>query len=290
MRFFLLCFLFTFFNDYLNAQEKIEVYLIGGQSNATGQGYVSNFSEDMRVESSVLIFHSGPPHLQCGFASLSWHPLHQASESPDRFGLELGLGYKLHELRPKAKIAIIKHAHSGTNLYSQWDPGRSGKDFSGQGEQYQIFIKTVKIGLDSLRKKGYLPVIIGMAWQQGESDADKGGIASSRYGKNLKRFIHRVRSDLNARKMLFVYGHVYPPPNLGKGILEVRKAQRDIDQQSGSSLATKGAFLVSTDGLSFRANDRNTKYPNDFVHFGTSGIWKLGLRMATEMNRHFTMQ
>lgn len=272
--------------DQASAQKKIEVYLIGGQSNATGQGYMANLSDTMIADKQVLLFHSGLPHLNSGLPPYTWQPLHQASESPDRFGPELSFGTVLKRLRPTANIAIIKHAHSGTNLFDDWNPAKNNEDTLTQGVQYGEFIHTVNAGLDSLRKRGYHPVIKGMLWQQGESDADKGGAASKNYGQNLKYLIGRIRKQLHARNMVFVYGYVYPPPNHGRGIEEVRQAEHDLDQDAGTGLSTRKAYVVNTDSLSLRANDPNTPYPNDVIHFGTSGTWKLGLRMAYKMNQH----
>lgn len=273
-------------NHQTYAQKKIEVYLIGGQSNATGQGYMANLSDTMTVDKQVLIFHSGLPHLNSGLPPYSWQPLHQASESPDRFGPELSFGTALKRLRPTANIAIIKHAHSGTNLFNDWNAAKNDEDTLAQGVQYKEFIQTVNAGLDSLRKRGYHPIIKGMLWQQGESDADKGGEVSKNYGQNLKYLISRIRKQLHARNMIFVYGYVYPPPNHGKDIGEVRQAEHDLDQDAKTSLSTRKAYVINTNGLSLRANDPNTPYPNDIIHFGTSGTWMLGLRMAYKMNQH----
>jgi lysophospholipase L1-like esterase len=277
---------FICFSCFGQKKPVIEVYLIGGQSNATGQGYLSNMDDSMKVDRRVLIYHSGKPHLNSNFLPDRWFPLHASSESPDRFGPELGFGSQLQNLRPKAHIAIIKHAHSGTNLYKQWSPGKDQKDTINQGVQYKIFMSTVKSGLDSLVKRGYQPVIKGMLWQQGESDADKGEEISKSYGKNLKQFIIRVRQDLKTANMLFVYGYVYPPPNKGIAIDEVRNGQREVASSAKTSLSVRNAYVILTDDLSQRANDKNTRYPKDYIHFGTKGTWELGLRMAEEINKH----
>lgn len=270
----------------VRAQRKvIDVYLIAGQSNATGQGYTANMTDTMTIDKQVWLFHSGTPHLNSGLPPYTWQPLHPASESPDRFGVELSFGTAMKKMRPDVNIALIKHAHSATNLYEDWNPGKSNTDTLHQGVQYKAFIRTVTAGLDSLQKRGFDPVIKGMLWQQGESDADKGGTISSTYGQNLKRFIGRVRKQLRAKKMVFVYGYVYPTPNTGKGITEVRQAEHDVDQDSGTPLSVKKAFVVDTEGLSLRANDAHTRYPKDIIHFGTSGIWELGIRMAIRMNK-----
>lgn len=62
-----------------NAQKDkpIEVYLIGGQSNATGQGYMANRTADMLINERVLLFHSGKPHLNSGLA-----PVYLAAITP----------------------------------------------------------------------------------------------------------------------------------------------------------------------------------------------------------------
>lgn len=269
------------------AQKKkpVEVYLIGGQSNATGQGYLANMTDSMQVDTRVLIFHSGKPHLNSGLPPYTLQPLHQASESPDRFGPELGFGSTLQKLRPGKSIALIKHAHSGTDLYKQWNPGKSDRDTSDWGVQFKNFVQTVTAGMDSLRHSGYAPVIKGMLWQQGENDADAGDSISAAYGRNLVHFIKKVRRQFGVPKMLFIYGYVYPPPNTGKGIENVRQAEHDIDQDAHTDLSVKRAFVVPTDDLSQRADDPNTRYPKDRLHFGTKGTWNLGVRMAQMMQR-----
>jgi lysophospholipase L1-like esterase len=262
-----------------------EVYLIGGQSNATGQGYLANMADTMKVNKQVLLFHSGKPHLESGSAAYTWQPMHQASESPDRFGPELGFSEKIKPFNAGAQIAVIKHAHSGTNLYSEWSPGANNSDSVHFGAQYKEFLKTVNAGLDSLKKRGYFPIIKGMLWQQGEAEAYSPDSISVQYGLLLKHFIGKVREQFSVLQMAFVYGYICPPPLTSPGIKTVRQAQHDIDQGSGMALAVPGAFVIPTDDLSHRSKDRNTPYPNDELHFGTDGTWLLGVRMAEKMNQ-----
>lgn len=260
-------------------KKKIDVYLIGGQSNATGQGYIQNLPKDFLIDTSVLIFHSGKPHLDSGSEPYTWLCLRQASESPDRFGPELGFGNRIKQLHPKKRIAIIKHAHSGTNLYVEWNPGNSRTDSLNWGIQFKRFVQTVNSGMEALRRQGYSPTIKGMLWQQGENDADN--VAESvNYGKNLSHFIARIRSQFNSPTLKFVYGYVYPPPNSGIGRDNVRKAQHDVAQKSKTALSVKRAILIETDDLSHRADDPNSPHPNDHIHFGSLGILELGWRMA----------
>jgi hypothetical protein len=268
---------------FARAAEPIEVFLIGGQSNATGQGYVRNLPKDFAPAARVLLFHSGSPHLNCGATPYVWSPLHAASESPDRYGPELGFGTRLAGLMPAKKIALIKHAHSGTNLYAQWAPGRAPNDRAHWGPQFTIFVETVEAGLAGLRDRGFEPVLRGMIWQQGENDAEKADEHAADYGKNLAHFIARVRAQLHAPDLVFIYGAVLPPPNAQPGRDAVRAGQRDAAQGSASPLATTGAWLVATDDLDHRATDPGTRYPNDHLHFGSAGTLELGRRMAEKM-------
>ncbi|MEP7142052.1 MAG: sialate O-acetylesterase [Ferruginibacter sp.] len=271
--------------DALIQNKKIvEVYLVGGQSNATGQGYLANMNDTMKINKMVMLFHSGSPHLESGLPAYTWQPMHQASESPDRFGPELGFASRIRATTPGATIAIIKHAHSGTNLYAQWNPGSNVTDTMHWGEQFKEFMNTVNEGTDSLRKRGYEPVIKGMMWQQGEQEAYAVDSISVQYGILLKHFIARVRGQLHAPRMVFVYGYICPPPLDGPGVRTVRQAQHDIDQGSGMALSVNRAFVIATDDLSQRANDKDTKYPQDHLHFGTDGTWVLGVRMALTIN------
>jgi hypothetical protein len=270
---------------FLNTRKKqVDVYLIGGQSNATGQGYLHNLPGDFTIDTTVMFFYS--EGLGGGGVAMQWGPLCQASESPDKFGVELSMGGALKAQNPERDMALIKHALSGSNLYAQWDPGKSNQDTANFGPEYGKFVHTVKEGLNGLRARGYVPTIRGMVWQQGEGDAlHSAGIENSNmYGKNLRYFIQRVREQFDAPDMLFVYGYVIPVPlERFTGREEVRSSQGQVDQGSGHPLALKGAFVVETDDLPLRCDEPNSPYPDDSVHFNTFGIMELGKRFAGKL-------
>jgi hypothetical protein len=262
---------------------KIDVYLIGGQSNATGQGYIANMADTMKTDTTILLFHSGRPHLNSGKAAYTWMPLRQASESPDRFGMELSFGSKIRLYDHNKQIAIIKHAHSGTNLFRQWNPGKDKNDTAHWGPQFKTFVQTVDSGLNELRKMGYKPVIKGMLWHQGESDAINTDSASYKYAVHLSHFIARVREQFNTTNMPFVYGYIRPQTDKSADMIaRIIQAQHDVASDSKTPLSVKGIKVFKTDDLSQRANDNKTPYPNDHVHFGTDGTWMLGVRMAQQ--------
>jgi len=284
MRFFTVLITFIF-AGHLSAQKKpIDVYLIGGQSNATGQGYMVNIPEDFTIDTTVMFFYS--EGLGGGGISMQWGPLCQASETPDKFGVELSMGSALKKQYPGHDIALIKHALSGSNLYSQWNPGTNNNDEQNFGPEYREFIYTVEEAIKDLRARAYAPTIRAMVWQQGEGDArDIAGMENSNnYGKNLRHFIQRVREQVNSPDMLFVYGYVIPVPlERFTGREEVRTSQKNVDQGSGHPMALEGAFVVETDDLPLRCDEPNSPYPNDSVHFNTYGIIELGNRFACKI-------
>ena len=63
---------------FIKAQ-TIDVILIGGQSNATGQGYVRNIPRSFKVDQSVNFYYS--KFLNRGVGGETWQPLQQASET-----------------------------------------------------------------------------------------------------------------------------------------------------------------------------------------------------------------
>lgn len=271
----------------------IRVYLIGGQSNATGQGYVKNLPPDFAPSSRVLLYHSGAPHLHGTGQAETWQPLQPAAESPDRFGPELTFGNRMREMLEghwivgeAHRIALIKHAHSGTNLYEQWAPGAGAQDRKHWGEQFATFVATVDAGLAGLRARGHEPTVAGMIWLQGEADADKGGAEADAYADNLTHFIARVREQFHAPELIFAYAEIAKLPGRGRDV--VRRAQRalsdaihvDATDPDANARVVKRATFVPTSDLSRRADDPNTPYPNDRQHFGSRGTFELGARMA----------
>lgn len=276
---------FLIFTPFLSFSQKvIDVYLIGGQSNATGQGYMRNLPSDFKIDDSVHFFYS--TELGGGGTAMEWGPLCQASETSDKFGVELSMGTSLKQLNPSREIAVIKHALSGSSLYHQWAPGKNRNDAENFGPEFKKFLHTVETGLKALEDKGYKPKIKAMVWQQGEADALEGaGRNNSRnYGLNLHHFIKRIRKQLHSPKMLFVYGYVIPV-HLERftGREEVREAQKNIDQHSGHQLALKRAFVVETDDLPLRCNEPDSPFPDDNVHFNTFGVLELGERFAKKI-------
>ena len=270
---------------YTVQAQEVDVYLIGGQSNSTGQGRVANLPQSFTIDKDVMLFYS--KYTNQGENSMQWISLCPASESKDRFGAELSLGNTLHQYYPDRKIAIIKHALSGSNLYEQWNPGNLPNEV--QGPEYKKFIETIQAGIKDLRNQGYTPIIKAMFWQQGEADARElaGEKNNKTYGKNLNNFIRQVRKDIGCENMPFIFGTVLPlSAERFPGRTLIKEAQNQVAEASHTSLSVKGAVLVEADDLQMLYTDYRTPYPKDDVHLGTFGLLTLGERYAKAFQNH----
>jgi hypothetical protein len=248
----------------------VDVFLLGGQSNAVGRGAISELPDPaVLYNESVMLFHSA--NLVSGQPARAWTTLRPASNTAGTFGPEISLGSRLAELYPGRRLAIIKHAVGATNLAVDWNPGAHPRDNSHFGPQFATFVDTVDAGLASLIAQGYTPVIRGMLWHQGERDS-RDSSQGPVYGRNLAHFIRRVRGQFHAPSMPFIYAQVLPSALAGYDYRDqVREGQLQVDQDSGHRWATDGARLVPGDDLPMNS---------DNLHISAAGQIELGIRFA----------
>jgi hypothetical protein len=248
----------------------VDVFLLGGQSNAGGRGVISELPDSsVLYNTGIMLYHSAS--MNSGQPARQWTTLRPASNSAGNFGPEIGFGNRMAELHPGRQIAIIKHAVGGTDLGANWNPGTNSRDMDHFGPQLMTFVETVDSGIDSLIAQGYTPVIRGMLWQQGERDARNSSYGPA-YDRNLSHFIRRVRTQFNASSMPFVYGQVLPVALSGYAYRDqVRQGQFNVDEDSGQVFATDGARLVMADDLPMNS---------DNLHISAAGQLELGIRFA----------
>ncbi|MGL1884973.1 MAG: sialate O-acetylesterase [Reichenbachiella sp.] len=214
-------------NYSLMAQDVYDLYILAGQSNMDGYGYVRELPDSLNKEfKNVFIFHGNTVADDAlGGGEGSWSKLKPghgvgfaatktANTYSDRFGLEMSFAAKAQEVYPDRKIAIIKYSRGGTSLdslaseFGSWDP-----DYQGVNgiNQYDNFLATMKNALtirdvdgdghvDQLNPKG-------IVWMQGESD---GNIRSSAegYEANLKRLMYLMRATLWSDDLPVVIGKI----------------------------------------------------------------------------------
>jgi hypothetical protein len=251
---------------------KVQVWLMGGQSNMRGHGNPAEVT-DSRYQSpqgDVMLWHNqhnedvffdegdgrditgvGPQSF--GFEQLTWGGGRTETTQEGGFGPELSFGRAVADVLPDQRIALIKHAIGGTNLYSDWNA-------TTNGGEYLDFVETTHAALQVLTDAGLDYEIKGMLWMQGE--ADSSASASAVYQTNLEALIAAVRQEFVVPTMPFVMGLTYSSSM-------VRAAQLAV---------AAGDPLVSAVDLSDLAASGLVTYDN--IHLNTASQLEFGRRLA----------
>ena len=202
---------------------EIDVWLIGGQSNAVG--YAKDTPDDMQADSRYTE----------GFDNVLYYGYHEGNtmnefvpvtslvvpKSTPTSGAELGIASAL--ANSGRMNAVIKCATGSTKLYPEayrtgakdarktWtspsyieEKGITDDDYIGN--LYTDFIETVTRGINLLIEDGYTPVIKGMLWAQGEGETNDVTVngtlkvtaetMSTAYGELLTYLVNDVRRDV----------------------------------------------------------------------------------------------
>ena len=250
-----------------------EVFLIGGQSNATGRGDSSQLTGTLAAPQTDVYFywHQGLAATNAALADDTLLALQPGSGhgtygtvNPNEFGPELGFGRSMADAFPDHNIFIIKYAYGGSNLHTDWSAG---------GAKYATFLDTTAAGLAAITSAGHTVHMAGMLWQQGEADQSAANAAA--YEANLTDLISRVRTDAfgGQADAPFVLGTLSTnqtnyDQSPGSGFQVVRTAQANV------AAADTAVAAVNTDTYSVRA---------DNVHFDASGQVDLGAGLAAAM-------
>ena len=209
----------------------IEVWLIGGQSNASGyaQDVPDESTYDERYSTgfeNVIYYGAADDNVISSFT-----PVKMGQGAKSNFmGAEIGIASALGS--SDGMHAVIKYARGASYLWPETgDAGVSlthgtwtspsyisansiATDGTLIGALYNEFIETVAKGLALLKEQGYTPVIRGMWWMQGEAETSRELLATS-YDELLEALINDVRADLSTvsgtdlSEMPFVAGNVY---------------------------------------------------------------------------------
>jgi Carbohydrate esterase, sialic acid-specific acetylesterase len=274
---------------------EIDVYLLGGQSNMLGTALSTSLPPAQLSMPEILFYVSGreAPTAIAGKV-VTLQPANGST-----FGLEIGIGERLRSLRPGRPMALIKFADGGTSLEIGWKPGTSSTNNSNWGPQYKSFVATVNGGLAALEAAGWVPVIRGMCWQQGEQDAkdgldaDESTTSADDYGANLSAFIGRVRQQFANHAgpggIRFVTGQVLPfAPSGGDvatrfpGRALVRQAILNADEGSGASLSVANTEAIPTNQTDHPSHEQvvDGYRDDDEVHQSATALIAIGRSMA----------
>lgn len=248
-----------------------DVWLLAGQSNMEGRGYLTDsLPPDPRVHSFDMRDHwlvaEEPLHTRVDAADrVYWFPNDQKVLEPwtgarlERYnkyrdrGTGLGLPFALEMVRRTGvPVGVIPCALGGTSM-DQWSPALKDK---GGDSLYGATLRRVRAGGGKLK---------GVVWYQGESDATRKQAAA--FQGKFERFVAALREDLAAPELPFYYvqiGRFITEDNITEEWSIVQEAQR----VSETRIAHAG-MVASVDGSLV-----------DLAHVDAASLNRLGSRVA----------
>lgn len=292
----------------------IDMYLIGGQSNAAGYSRIgANTTETFENVAysgiTEVNFRNGSGEAistaALEYSNIKWQVTGGLGTDSTKIGPEYGMAKVLNQYYTGDKKAFIfKTAAGGTSLLdktrelsermgnwyprSLWEEGYTpnirqnivGNDATGI--LYEFFVENFRKVYNGLVANGYAPQVKGMVWMQGETDLYGD---YEQYGDTLKTFISDIREDIfeitndeKAKAMPFVIGKIAPSfAAWNNGNVPKIHAQQERVAKEMSGVAT-----ISTDDLIIVRED-GTINGTDKYHFNFQDATTLGCRFGEKV-------
>ena len=279
----------------------INVYLIGGQSNAVGYGQdtgniISNSDSRFINGFNNVLYYSNQQRYSGVDTNVEFKPVKIGfGNNSDTCGAEIGIA---NAVKDNGEMnAIIKCAWGATHLYPDinysvsfeqgtWtSPSYIEKHnldletYPHIGGMYRWSEETVTQGIKLLIEEGYTPVIKGMWWMQGEAEMGSKEMSDA-YEELLRTLISDVRNTVSeitgydCSEMPFVFGlpSWNPPyPNAPVYQEEVRNTMSKV----ANDTSFVNAACVDTRGQN----------QHDMWHFDAAGQKYLGENFVKELEK-----
>jgi len=237
----------------LPARHNLWVFLLAGQSNMAGRGYVE--PGDTLPDPRILTITEDREWI------LAKEPLH--FYEPRLTGLDCGLSFGrelLKHVPDSVSIALIPCAVGGSSM-QQWlgDSLHRGVQLLGNLKENVVFAKQYGS-------------IKGVLWHQGESDAKSGLIPL--YGQRLEKLISIFRGIVQQDDLPVLIGE------LGSFAEPEKQSRWDSinDLIHAVTSSDENTFVIGT-------GDLDTK--GDHVHFDSEGQRRIGWRFARMFNGYY---
>ena len=284
--------------------KPIDMYLIGGQSNASGYSVVKNvsgeFSNIMYIGETEKLLDGTNSYYNTldNFSTYKKYVTVGYGASSNKIGPEFGMAKQLDQHYGGEKKAIIfKSAAGGTSirniksnlsgLYGNWYPRSMWEtgftpdpSVSATGVQYKNFVDNFRTVYNTLKENGYSPKVRGMAWMQGEEDL---GYANE-YKTLIKAFINDIREDIAGITgddtdllMPFVIGEIATTFGSydNSSVPPFNKMQREVAAEIDGvyTIPTSDLIIVGKNGIE----------GTDQYHFGDKDAVTLGERFGEKL-------
>lgn len=273
-RFFPAAVVFFIFLGTPEAAEKIQVFLLSGQSNMSGGGKLDGPLEAVdAVDGKVRIWDGCAYWAKKNAYPKKWVSLTEVQELKKKLGRnwigpEFGFSREIAKDISAEKIYLIKVACGGTAI-DWWLP--KDKDVADRYQWHSRLVSNIDEALKAIPGEYE---IAGMLWMQGETDTMRKNMAES-YQKNLEELISIMRTKFKEPQLPVVVGRITSQ------LLKSKKYQWPFTttvQAAQDAVAKKDGKVevVNSDDLSLRT---------DFTHFDVPGQMKLGERFGVAMRK-----
>ena len=231
---------------------SIDVYIIAGQSNADGRGYINQLEAAYKRRYTI-------PYLWQNRIDNIENIYSPTSTLKDRFGIELSIAGEL-EFRNTNAI-ILKRAIGGIPLYPLSNYSYCWK--IGESNSMYPLLKTM---IDKVKKLNEGKTINWkFIWLQGETDAEHQESAAA-YQQNMEELISQLKTD-TSESIKIAIGKL-KESTYGDYIAEVNQAFENIASSDAN------VTVVDTDSLQLY----------DAYHYTTDSFNKLGIMMYNALN------
>ena len=172
-----------------NFAQATSLFILGGQSNASGQGSDAAYYPHDQAADQQIQFYWVDPQLSDSGKWVTMQP--QAGIYPlGHFGPEVSLARGALKLLNNDDVAIFKFTSGNTSLYKDWQIGKVMGLFA-------VFTKRLDAARKELQQQHRGQAIANRCfiWLQGESDAQN-DLYSRAYENSLKQLVSIIREKL----------------------------------------------------------------------------------------------
>ncbi|CAJ1952939.1 unnamed protein product [Cylindrotheca closterium] len=198
--------------------ETVQVYLLAGQSECTGQAGVGELTADpqrypeLQGEISGVWFagYASPAAVDRFFIA----PM-KAGRDRTLFGPEISFGERMHAVTGRPTM-VMKYCSGGTNTHSHWNPfnrrnmwdtsaddgtaqwmaTNGGLDFATKKTQFKNMVYTIRRTQEALLNAGILFNWAGIVWVQGQADLKGGDPVWKLFGEGTARVWDGFRREV----------------------------------------------------------------------------------------------
>lgn len=227
---------------------KYPVYLIIGQSNASGNGRIEHLPDSYRDTEydDVMIYCAGTSNSTVNGKLMKVGTKEgQGSINTERFGVEIGIAD--YFVSKNYRAGLVKCGFDGASInlnntsFGTWWTETS--EIPENVKQcYPKFLTSVAAAMEEFKNAGYDPEIKGAIWLQGESNA-----GNSTYAEDLDKLIGKIRSDLACPDLYFVAGTIsYVYPGTYQENCEVNLAVRNLKNKPNCDFVESGQYPTNS--------------------------------------------